>query len=247
MSFVSSLYTELIWRPLFNGLVLSYTILPIHDLGFAIILFTAAIRLLMAPLMWRGQKAQNAMARLQPELGRIKAQYKNDREGFSRATMELYARHKVNPFSGCLTLLVQLPILIALFSVFRDGFNPDHARYLYTFVANPGVINPITFLGLDLSKGSLALGVVAALTQYFATKVTIMPQPAPGPDAPNDFSRIFQQQALYLLPVIILIWSRSLPAALTLYWTVLNLFGIVQGVIMKKNGADGAQSAPALL
>ncbi|MEK7560934.1 MAG: YidC/Oxa1 family membrane protein insertase [Patescibacteria group bacterium] len=240
MNFISLFYTELIWRPLFNGLVLSYNALPVHDLGLAIIVFTVMIRLLMAPLMWRGQKAQNAMTRLQPELEKLKSQYKNDREGFARATMELYQRHNVNPFSGCLNLLIQLPILIALFSVFRDGFRPDHAAYLYSFVSNPGAINPLTFGGLDLSKGSIALGVVSALTQFYATKVTMTPPAARPPGTENDFSRLLQQQALYILPVIILIWSRTLPSALTLYWTVLNIFGIVQGVMMTKKDAAGA-------
>lgn len=231
------LYNELLWRPLFNGLVFFYNILPWQDFGLAIIIFTFIIRLILAPLMLKAQRSQKELSRLQPEMKKVQEQFKKDREAQGRAVMELYAKHKVNPFSGCLMMLIQLPLLIALFSVFQQSFKPESLSYLYAFVANPGVLNPISFGFLDLSQGNVYLGVLAALTQYIQSKLT-MAVPSSSPTG-GDFAKALRWQALYFLPVLILVWSFKLPAALILYWTILNFFGIVQEIIVGKLAGAG--------
>lgn len=226
------LYTELLWRPLFNGLVWFYTVLPVRDLGLAIIALTLIMRLILAPLLWKAQNAQRGLASIQPEIKKIQERFKNNREAQGKALMELYASHKVNPFSGCLILLLQFPILIALFQVFQQGLDPSQLSYLYPFVSNPGTINPVSFGMLDLAKGNIYLGFVAALAQYLQTRIAA---PAPlQPVSGGDFSKIFQWQTTYLFPALILVWSYQLPAALTLYWTVLNILGIVQEIVVRR-------------
>lgn len=232
MSIFSSLYTELLYRPLLNGLVFFYTALPFHDLGLSIILLTIVIRIALTPFLWKGQKAQRALAALQPEIKKIQEEFKDSKEKQSRAMMELYARHRVNPFSGCLLLIIQLPVLIALFQVFRKGFDPNELTYLYSFIQNPGLLNPLSFGVFNLSEGSIWIGAIAAITQFFQTRLTL---PAvPQSQAKGDFSKILQTQALYLFPGLILLWSWSLPSALPLYWTVLNIIGIVQELITRR-------------
>jgi len=226
------LYNEFLWRPVFNALVWLYTILPWTDLGLAIIILTIVIRLVLTPLLIKGQRAQKELSLLQPEIRRIQEQYKNNKEAQSKAMMELYAQHKVNPFSGCLWMLVQLPVLITLFSVFQKGFDPVYLSELYGFVRSPGVLNPVSFGVLDLSKGNIYLGIIAALSQFLQTKMAA-PPPKPVTNQ-SDFSVIFQKQALYIFPVLILVWSYTLPSALTLYWTALNFLGIVQEIVVKK-------------
>ena len=113
------IYTEFLYRPLFNGLVLIYTILPWQDLGVAIIFLTIIIRFILTPLFLKSKKAQIELARIQPEIKKIQNSLKNDKEAQGKALMELYAKNKVNPFSGCLVAIIQLPILIALFRVFQ--------------------------------------------------------------------------------------------------------------------------------
>lgn len=176
------------------------------------------------------------MTELQGEIKKIQEQNKENREGQGKALMELYAKNKVNPFSGCLVILVQLPILIAMFQVFQGGFDPKELAYLYSFVPNPGALNPQSFGLLDLSIGNLYLGFVAAITQYYQTKLTLAytsPQPI-SLSKGKDFAQILQWQSLYFFPVIIFAWSYKLPAALTLYWTVLNIFAILQEIITRK-------------
>ncbi|TSC78853.1 MAG: preprotein translocase subunit YidC [Parcubacteria group bacterium Gr01-1014_33] len=238
---MSSLYIELLYRPLFNGLVFFYTALPVHDLGVSIILLTMVIRVALTPFLWKGQKAQRALAALQPEIKKIQETFKNDKEKQGRAMMELYAKHRVNPFSGCLALIIQLPVLIALFQVFHKGFNPDELSYLYSFIQNPGSLNPLSFGVFDLSKGSIWVGAVAALTQYFQTRLTL--PSTPPSKTKGDFSQILQNQALYLFPGLILLWSWSLPSALPLYWTVLNIIGIVQEMVVRRIGKSEVRIA----
>lgn len=223
------IYNEFLWRPLFNGLVWFYVALPPHDLGLAILALTVLIRIVLFPLLYRSQKAQKDMARIQPEIKKIQERLKGDREAQGKALMELYAAHKVNPLSGCLMVLLQLPILIALFSVFQKGLDPARLSFLYSFVNNPGALNPIAFGLLDLSKGNIYLGIAAAIIQYF--QIRIMMPPAFPQAAKDDFSRAIQLQTLYVMPAIVLVWSFTLPSALTLYWTISNIFAIVQEII----------------
>ncbi len=232
MSLILSLYNEILFRPLFNGLVWFYAVLPLQDLGLAIIVLTILIRVVLTPLLWKGQRAQRKLSELQPEIKKIQEETKNNREAQGKALMELYAKHKVNPFSGCLIMLVQLPILIALFHVFRRGLDPNELNLLYTFIPHPGSLNPVAFGIIDMSQGNIWLGIVAAITQYFQIKLS-SPKPAAGASK-TDFAAIMQKQSLYIFPALILVWSYTLPAALTLYWTALNLFGIVQEILTKK-------------
>ena len=233
MSVLSSLYTQILWRPLFNGLVFFYNELPWHDLGLAIIALTLVIRIALIPLLLKAQKAQKDLARIQPEIKRIQKEFKNEKEKQGKMLMELYAHHKVNPFSGCLLILIQLPILIALLQVFRTGLDPSQLHYLYSFVTHPGTLNPLSLGFLNLAKGNFYLGILAAITQYYQTTLAAPPPPEPGADK-HDFNRILQLQTTYVLPLLILVWSWRLPAALTLYWTVLNVLGIVQEIIVKR-------------
>ncbi len=226
------LYTELLWRPLFNGLVFFYAVLPGQDLGVAIVALTAVIRLLLTPFLIHGQKAQHRMAAIQPALKEIQTKHKNDKEAQGKAMMALYTTHRINPLSGCLVLLIQLPILIALLQVFRNGLDPMALQYLYPFVKNPGPLNPYSFGLLDLSRGNLYLGIAAAITQFLQTKLAAPPA-APQAEA-GDFAKALQWQTTYLFPLLILFWSYTLPAALTLYWTTLNALGIVQEFMLGK-------------
>ena len=143
---------DILYSPFLNVLVLLYQYLPGHDFGIAVIVLTLLIRLILYPLMAQAIKSQKVMSELQPKIQEIQERCKNDREKQARETMELYRKEKINPFSGCLPLLIQMPILIALFRVFWEGLRPEEMTNLYSFVPHPGIINP-TFLGIiDLSK-----------------------------------------------------------------------------------------------
>jgi len=231
MHFISIIYNEVIYRPLLNLLVFFYNIIPGHDIGIVIVALTIFIRLLLAPSFHKSLKSQKAMNDLQPKLNEMREKHKNDREAQAKAMMDLYREHKINPFSSCLPLLIQLPILIGLYQVFRNALGGQQLTGLYSFVRYPGVIDPY-FLGfINLSVPNLALGVVAGIAQFWQSKL-MMPKSQPGTDVTT---RALQMQTTYILPLFSVIIALKLPAGLPLYWIITTVFAIAQQYyIMRK-------------
>ncbi len=218
-----SLYNDIIYHPLLNLLVYFYNIIPGHDIGVVIVLLTFLIRLILAPSFHKSLKSQKAMSDLQPKLNELKEKHKDNKEAQAKATMDLYKEHKINPLGSCLPLLLQLPILIALYQVFSKALNNDLSG-LYSFIQRPEFIDP-KFLGLvDLSKPSLAFGIVAGLAQFWQSKM-MMPKAGVAQDAT---AKAMQLQTMYVLPVISVIIAIKLPAGLPLYWIVTTLFAVAQ-------------------
>jgi YidC/Oxa1 family membrane protein insertase len=221
MSFLFLLYNDIIYRPLLNLLVFFHNVIPGHDIGIVIVLVTILIRLVLAPSFHKSLKSQKAMNELQPKLNEVREKYKDDKEGQAKAMMALYKEHKINPLSSCLPLLIQLPILIGLYQVFRIALGGHDIVGLYH--SAPQYINP-KFLGLvDLSKPSIAFGVIAGLAQFWQSKL-MMPKTA-GADTTT---KAMQMQTTYVLPVVSMIIAIRLPAGLPLYWIVTTLFAVGQ-------------------
>ena len=130
MSFFSKAFYAVLYQPLLNALVFLYTYLPGHDFGIAIIILTSLIKLLLYPLGTKAVRAQRALAELQPKIKEIQEKYKKDKATQTKEIMDLYKKEKVNPFAGMLPLIIQLPILIALYRVFWKGLQPEQAGYL---------------------------------------------------------------------------------------------------------------------
>ena len=187
---MSALFHSLIYQPIYNFLVLLYQIIPGSDFGIAIIVATIALKSLLYPLSQKQIESQKKLQEIQPKIKEIQKKYKGDREKQSRAVMEFYRENKVNPFSGCLPLIIQLVILIAiyrvLFSISNSGFVAS-SEVLYSFISNPGNIHQL-FLGiLDLSKPSTILAVATALALPVAlvSLVIAFAVMTPEDDAPN--------------------------------------------------------------
>lgn len=235
----SSLFHTILYQPLFNGFVGLYNIIPGHDVGIVILAVTILIRLILYPLTSSSIKAQKSLQELQPKLEEIKKQHAGDTQKQTQATMELYKNNKVNPFASCLPLLVQLPILIALYMVMRDGLaSTDLAKVLYPFVANPGQLNSVSFGFLNLAKPSIALAVLAGAAQFWQAKTMITKKPpvSAGAGAKDEgMMAMMNKQMLYFMPVMTVIIGFSLPAGLTLYWFFSTLLtGLQQVFLFKK-------------
>ena len=203
-----NLFNLLFSQPLFNGLILLYSYVPGHDLGVAIILLTLIIKIVLYPLAAKGIQSQKALSQLQPKMKEIQEKYKNNKEEQAKAVMALYKTEKVNPFSGFLTLIVQLPILWALFRVFINGFGEDRLSSLYSFVVNPGQIDA-SFLGLvDLSQRSVFLIILTGVAQFIQSKM-IAPKSKKSQVKTPQFADMMQKQMLYFLPffTVFILWS----------------------------------------
>ncbi len=224
---IISIFNTVLYQPLFNALVLLYKYIPGQDFGVAIIALTILIRFVMYPLGAKAIRSQKAMTEIQPKLKEIQEKYKGDKTKQAQATMELYKEAKINPFSGCLPMLVQLPILLALFRVFWRGFSQEQMSYLYSFVSVSGQIDP-NFLGMiDLSQPFPVLAVLAGVGQFIQTKM-MMPKKNSEKKKQSDFSSMFQKQMVYFFPAITVMIVWRLPSAIALYWIVSSLFSIVQ-------------------
>jgi YidC/Oxa1 family membrane protein insertase len=232
-SLLVSSFNLFLYNPLLNILLLLYRYLPGHDFGIAVIVLTILIRIILYPLGNQAIRSQKVLQELQPKLQEIQGKYKNDRENQAKATMELYKKEKINPFSGCLPLIIQLPILIALYRVFWRGLQPGVQTSLYSFVPYAGQINPM-FLGIiNLSQPSPLLAVFAGITQFIQSKM-VSPQVKSSQGKNSDFSGMMQKQMLYFFPVFTILILWRFPAALAIYWIVTTLFSIFQQYLIFK-------------
>ncbi|MBU1137320.1 YidC/Oxa1 family membrane protein insertase [Patescibacteria group bacterium] len=228
MEFIISVFNQVLYFPLLNILILIYNFLPLKDLGIAIIILTVLIRFILYPLSKKSIQSQQAINKLQPKIKEIQKKYPKKEEQ-ARETMLLYQKYKINPVAGCLPILIQLPVLIALFRVFSIGLNLSQLDYLYSFVYRPEIIN-FMFLGiLDLSRRSIVLSVLAGFLQFIQSKM-ILPKKSSSQSSGGkmDFSSIMNQQMIYFMPIFTIFIALNLPAALPLYWIVITLFGIIQ-------------------
>jgi YidC/Oxa1 family membrane protein insertase len=195
-------------------------------------LLTAVIKLVFWPLGRTAIKSQKALQDLQPKIEELKKKYGDDKAALSKATMDLYKDNKVNPFSSCLPLLIQLPFLFAVYRVFTDGLN-NKLDLVYSFLAKPEVIHTISFGFLDLSKPNFILAILAGLTQFWQGKMLSTTRPAISTPGAKDESMtaIMNKQMLYMMPALTVFIGWSLPGGLTLYWFVLTLFTVIQQII----------------
>ncbi|MDP3901294.1 MAG: YidC/Oxa1 family membrane protein insertase [bacterium] len=227
MSFFILLYDSLLYNPLLNMLVALYEFIPGQDFGVAVILLTLLVRLVLMPLFSLSIRTQFKMAELQPKLKELQAKLKENKEELTKATLGLYRKEGVNPFSGILVLLLQLPIFLALFHLFRSGLDGELALRLYPFIPVPAGIDTSFFGFFDLASSSLAVAVVAAVAQFFQAKTAIPPQQKSA-----DAASQIQQRMLYIFPIVTFAILTSLPSAIGLYWITTSVFSIWQQRMM---------------
>ena len=194
---LGTLYHEILYRPLLNLLVFLYNIFG--DFGIAIIIVTVIVRLILYPIAKKSLEHQKALKKIQPKMKELQEKHKDDKEKLTAEMMALYKEHNFNPASGCLPMIVQFIILIALYRVFIAGINLD-ANQLYSFIAHPAKLDT-SFFGLfdlgsksmnvnfgELFKGSFAKGLeilnwggvvlalLAGAAQFMQTKMMVAVQ-----------------------------------------------------------------------
>ena len=228
-----TLYTEILYRPLFNAVVFLYDILPGHDFGLAIIALTTVIRGLFFPLSIKTVRSQKAMSQLNPKLQEIKQKFKDNKSAQSVETMKLYKENNINPLAGCLPLLIQLPILIGLYQAFIAGLKPENLSMLYGFVSNPGVVNKISFGFLDITAKMPLLAIFAGAAQFIQAWVTKAQNQA---SSLNKEMAALNSQMLYFFPIMIVVIGWNLPAGLVLYWITTTAFSILEQLYIKYRG-----------
>jgi YidC/Oxa1 family membrane protein insertase len=236
-----TLFNLVFYNPLYNGLIFLIAILPYKDVGIAVILFTILIKLILFPLTKSSLITQIKMRTLEPQMKEIRDKYKDNREELARKTLEFYRENKIKPFSSFLLVLIQFPIIIALYFVFLKAGLPNvNTELLYSFVPVPMEIN-MKFLGLiDIVQPSIILGAIAAVTQYIQARLSLPPLPDrknSGKEKSSfgeDFAHSMNLQMKYVFPVIVFISSFYFSGAIALYWLTGNIFTIGQEIYLRQ-------------
>ena len=223
-----------------------------HNYGVAIILLTVLIRVILYPLMQKQMVSMREMQKIQPLMKAVQEKYKNDKERLNKELMALYKEHKVNPMSGCLPLIIQMPILILLFQTLRVFKyyipNTETIDGGFLWIANQvsvlidGKLTDVAGLAaperlIDLGSGIFGiqyLGILPFLvagSMYIQQKMT-----SPGGAAGKDGGSSAQTQKMMtiMMPLLIGFMSFSLPSGLTLYWFTSTLLGIGQQHLINK-------------
>lgn len=186
--------------------------LQIGSYGLAIILFTVILKLVLYPLTLKQIKSMIMMQKLGPKIKEIQEKYKKDKQKMQQKIMEVYKENDVNPMAGCFPLLIQMPILIALFEALRTFVYADvgHARFLW--ISNLSEIN----------NDFLILPILAGISTFIQARMT------------TNLSDQTQKIMLYMMPLMIAYFSTQVPAGLALYWVTFNILGVGQQYIVNK-------------
>jgi YidC/Oxa1 family membrane protein insertase len=197
------------------NIILSFFYNLVGDYGVAIIMLTVLVNIIMFPLTRKQLESSKKLQDIQPELRKLQEKYKHDKEKYNQVTMEFMRENKVNPMGGCLPLLIQFPILIAVFQLLRDP--SIIARSVENF--NPNFL----FFRLDLTKPDplYILPIMAAAATFFHQRL-VMTDPK-------------QKMMLYIFPVMIMVISVSFPAGLVLYWFTNSLFSVGNHYLLKRS------------
>jgi YidC/Oxa1 family membrane protein insertase len=234
---LSNIWNVVLYQPLLNALAFLVSVIPGGDVGIAVIILTILVKVVLFPLSQKSIESQAQMAILTPELNKIKASGASKEEQ-ARLTFELYKEHKTNPFSGCLLVLIQIPIIFALYYVFLKGINFE-SGLLYSFIHVPEHSNMI-FLGLlDITEKSFILAILAGVSQYL--QAHFIPKPPVSavannttPSFSDSFAKSMSMQMKYVFPFIVAFIAYSISGAVALYWITSNLFMVGQQIYVKK-------------
>ena len=245
------MYNTFIFLPLYNGLVGIMDIIPGIDVGVAVIIFTCIVRLILFPLSKSALLTQVRMKAVEPEANKIKLQYANNKQEQALKVMELYKEKKIKPFSSILLVIVQLPILFALITVFYKIIPNVQPDLLYSFVFDPHA-SP-TLLGLDLTQKSLILALITGAIQYFQLHYSVAARQQKEMaantiknggklDTASQLANSMNTQMKYMLPILAFVsvyWiiPASFPQAaaiIAIYWSVSSLFTLGQELYIRK-------------
>ncbi|MBI4994004.1 membrane protein insertase YidC [Candidatus Wolfebacteria bacterium] len=219
---IKEIFNDFFYQPLFSALIFLRDNIPGHDLGIAIITLTILIRIILLPLFYKGAKDAAIMQRLAPKIKEIQKTHKDDREKQAKAMMDLYREHRVNPLSQFLIILIQLPVLIALYWVFLNGIKeiPD--------------INYFFLGSIDLGKSNLAIVILAALAQYFQGKLALPKTQSAKKGEELSTAEIMGKQMVFIGPILTIAFLGYLPSAVGLYWLTTSFFSVIQQIWINK-------------
>lgn len=233
----SFIYHDLIFNPLYNGLIFLMDVFPWMDAGVAVIIFTIIVRLILFPLSKKSIITQVRMKEIEPELAKIRQKTGDDRQAQALQTMALYKEKGISPFSSFFLLFLQLPIVYALYSIFiHSGLPKVDETLLYSFVAIPSV--NMHFLGfVDISVRNIAMSVIASVSQFLQlhfSPATRTIKTVSNSSNPADIAQNMTKNMKFFFPIMVFLISYKISSVVALYWTVTSLFTLAQEIYVRK-------------
>lgn len=247
---------------MYNALVFLIDLLPSSDVGVAVIILTLLVSLIILPITMKAARTQAKTRLLEPKIKELQKRLKDNREQQAIEMMALYKEAKVNPFSGFFLLLVQLPIVIALYYVIGRGGLPEiNLENLYSFVPAPETVN-VYFLGwVDVTKKSIGLALIAAVAQFIQTHIMLSinkkekekketketnkekKEENKTPTFQEELAKSMNMQMRFIMPLFIGFVAYSLSGVVAIYFIVRSVVTIVQEVFVKKKIREEADHA----
>ncbi len=231
------MYNTLVYQPILHSLLFLYNLFG-HNLGFAIIFLTLFIRLALLPFVIPSLKSAKKMALLKPELDALKKKYAKDPAKLKQKQVEFYKQHGLNPATGCLPYLVQLVVLIALYRVFMDSLKGGT-------IAGQTINTHFWLWDLTAKDKTFILPILAGVFQLF-TSIALLPAVENEPakrklsqekkEDLGEMAQAMQQQMVFLMPLMTVIFALQFPSGLALYWLVSTVFSLVQQVAIAGPG-----------
>lgn len=238
------IWNTIFYQPLYNALIWLVDILPGGSLALAIVFLTLIVKIILSPLSRRSIVNQITQKKLQPYVNQIRAKF-TDKQEQAKKLLEFYKINKSSPFSGCLLVLIQLPIIIALYTTFLRGVQLD-GSLLYSFVPAPEQLSTIYLGGfINLAEPSIGLALVTGLVQLIQvtfspafrldnkkSDISLKKEDMSADEMQAVVMNKVQGAMKYLVPVMITVFAMAVPSAVALYWLVTNLFTILQEVLV---------------
>jgi len=205
-----------------------------------VIVTTLLVKTALFPLSKKALITQIRMQEIEPKIRVLNEKHKNDRKALGLATMNLYKEEGVSPFAGILGLIIQLPIIFALYFIFyKGGFPLLKMEDIYSFTPLPQGEISMDFFGFHMASKSWTLALLAGITQFIHAQIAMPTPPAKKEGEKQDFKddlmRSMSFQMKYILPVFIVFVGHSLSAVIALYFVVGNLFTIGQELVLRKH------------
>lgn len=245
LNIMIELYNTVLYEPIFNTLIFLYHVIPGRDMGVAIIILTILVKVILFWPSLSTLKSQKKLQDTQPKIEELRKKYKDDREELGRQLMSFYKENKVNPFSSCLPLLIQLPILLALYQAFFKGLQVDPATgllaadqvaHLYGWLQATyatTALHTVAFGFLDLAAThNIILAVLAGGAAFYQAKTMQAKRAEIKTEGAKDenVAAAVSKQMMYLLPIITVVFGYQFPAGVTLYWLISTLFSLGQNL-----------------
>ncbi|MES2203122.1 MAG: YidC/Oxa1 family membrane protein insertase [Patescibacteria group bacterium] len=211
--------------------------MPHGDAGLAIIATVLIMRAVLYPVFTASIRTQMGMTAMQGDLALAEKRYKDDKEALARERIALLKKHKVNPLSGILALVIQLTLIISLYyALFREGFPNIDTALLYPFVHAPQVVSTSFFGLLDLlTPHHIFLALIVGATQFLAIRLTLMRTPTQGTGDKAAVMAMQQQMMRYFMPAMIAVFSYFFAGAVGLYFLTGNVVSIAQEWLIRRH------------